>query len=348
VATHGRSFWILDDIAPLRQINTETPADVHLFQTAPAYRVRRDNNTDTPLPADEPAGENPPDGALLDYYLNAPASGAVTLEILDSHGKLVRSYSSTDRPDRSPEELQKEMIPAYWLKPFAALSTTAGMHRWVWDLRYAPPTTTQHEYPISAIPYRTPRYPLGPLVLPGTYTIRLTADGKTQTTPLAVKMDPRVKEPASALKDNFEINMRLAGLVNQSSEAVLRARSVREQLSDRMEKSKASLSAPIKHLTDQVTALLDGSEADAPSLAGVNGDAIELYKNTEKSDAAPTAAQVATASQIEQALKPLIKRWHQLEATDLHDLNEQLKRTGVPEVRPEQPPTEPETGENEE
>src|SRR6185437_1255998 len=182
VATHGRSFWILDDIAPLRQINTETAeADVHLFQTAPAYRVRRDNNTDTPLPADEPAGENPPDGALLDYYLNAPASGAVTLEILDSHGKLVRRYSSTDRPDRSPEELQKEMIPAYWLKPFASLSTTAGMHRWVWDLRYAPPTTTQHEYPISAIPYRTPRYPLGPLVLPGSYTVRLTADGKTQT-----------------------------------------------------------------------------------------------------------------------------------------------------------------------
>ena len=349
VATHGRSFWILDDIAPLRQFNSDTAqADVHLFQPGFAYRVRRDNNTDTPLPADEPAGENPPDGALLDYYLNAPAAGAVTLEIFDSHGKLVRRYSSTDRPSRSPEDLQKEMIPAYWLKPFAALSTTAGMHRWVWDLRYEPPTTTQHEYPISAIPYRTPHYPLGPLVLPGTYSVRLTSEGKTQTVTLVVKMDPRIKEPVSALKENFEINMRLAGLVNESSEAVLRARSVREQLSASMEKSKGSLSASIKHLSDQVIAVLDGSGTDTPSLSGVNGDAIEVYKNTEKSDAPPTVAQVTTASQIEQTLGPLLKKWHQLETTDLHELNEQLKRTGMPEVRPEQPPTEPETGENEE
>ena len=122
VATHGRSFWILDDITPLRQIGSElTNASATLFQPAQAYRVRRDTNTDTPLPPDEPAGENPPDGAVLDYFLAKPADGPVTLEILDSRGLVVRKYSSADQPERTPQQLEKELIPLNWLRPYKKL-----------------------------------------------------------------------------------------------------------------------------------------------------------------------------------------------------------------------------------
>ena len=350
LATHGRSFWVLDDVSPLRQLNAGLAGgDVHLFQPSPAYRVRRDTNTDTPLPADEPAGENPPSGAVLDYYLNAPASGAVTLAILDSHGKVVRRYSSTDQPPRSAQELKSELIPAYWLKPFTALSAAAGMHRWVWDLRYPPPTSSQHEYPISAVPHRTPRYPLGPLVLPGKYTVQLTANGKTLSAPLTIKMDPRVKTSPSALKQNFELNMRLAAVVTQSSEAVLRARSVREQLADRMQAAKASLHNDLTQLDQKIVAVLNGSgTSSSPSLSSENGDAIDLYKITNASDGSPTAAQLATADRIQQHLAPVLKQWQQIESGSLPTLNRELKSAGMEAIRPELPPREPETSHNEE
>ena len=180
VGTHGRSFWILDDITALREVKALSTTEAHLFTPAPAVRIQRDTYTDTPLPPDEPFAANPPDGAILDYYL-PHASSPVTLEILDARGQLVRKFSSTDKPEVSEEELKKQLIPLYWLRPFHALSADAGMHRWVWDLHYPPPDSTRHEYPISAIPGDTPRLPLGPTALPGTYTARLTADGKNYT-----------------------------------------------------------------------------------------------------------------------------------------------------------------------
>ena len=193
VATHGRSFWILDDIAPLRQLDgLKAEREPVLFKPAEAYRIRRNTNTDTPLPPDEPAGQNPPDGAVIDYALPASVQGAVTLEILDGNDKLVRRYSSTDVPEPGPEELSRQLIPLYWLRMPATLPASAGMHRWVWDLRYPTPTATRYEYPISAVPHDTPRTPQGPLALPGTYRVRLTANGKALTAPLTIKIDPRV------------------------------------------------------------------------------------------------------------------------------------------------------------
>jgi photosystem II stability/assembly factor-like uncharacterized protein len=350
VGTHGRSFWILDDISPLRQLSREIAGQsAHLFNPALAYRVRRDTNTDTPLPADEPAGKNPPDGAIIDYSFSAPASGTVTLEVLNSQGELVRRYSSTDQPERSAEELQKEMIPLYWLKPFRALPATAGMHRWVWDLRYAPPISDQHEYPISAIPYRTPRYPLGPLVLPGNYSVRLIANDQTLSAPLVIKMDPRVTTPSAGLKEQFDLSMRLANAITTSSEAVRHARSVQEQLAERMETASGSILDAIKHLNAKVADVLRTSDSDStPSLAGENQNAIDLYKDVEKTDAAPTVAQVFVATQIERNLTPLLMNWRQMELTDITELNHKLTASGMKEIRPELPPTQPETGENEE
>jgi len=349
VATHGRSFWILDDIASLRQMSPDIPREgAHLFTPASAYRVRRDTNTDTPLPADEPAGQNPPGGAPIDYLLSQPSSGTVTLEILDLQGKLVRRYSSDDKPEQTPEDIKKQLIPPYWLRPQHILSAGAGMHRWVWDLRYPHPYSTLYEYPISAVPHDTPRYPSGPLVLPGKYIVKLTANGKTQSSSLTVKMDPRVKTTATGLKDKFYLEMRLASAISRDSEAVSQARSMQEQLAG-LEKKQGSFAEQAKQISAKLSLLLDvDADSGQPTLKTVNNDAINLYKESEKADDAPTAAQVNAEKQLGNDLMTVLKEWNGLKTKDLTDLNRQLATEGIPQIRLDLPPREEETGENEE
>ncbi len=171
--THGRSFWILDDITPLRQVNQV------LFAPEEAIRWRWNRNTDTPLPPEMPVGQNPPDGAILDYTLKAN-SGPVTLDIYNAKGELVRRYSSNDQPPQPEKDLN---VPTYWIRPPQTLSNEAGMHRFVWDLRYAPPKSLQHEYPISAIYRNTPEEPRGALVT--TRAIHRQADSRRQYLPAA-------------------------------------------------------------------------------------------------------------------------------------------------------------------
>lgn len=352
VATHGRGFWILDDISPLRQIIPLVASSaVHLFDPAPAWRVRRDTNTDTPLPADEPAGENPPAGAAIDYYLKSPGSTPVVIEILDSRGKRVRRYASDDKPEQTQEELAKQLIPLYWLKPQQVLSAEPGMHRWIWDLRYAPPVSTLHEYPISAVPAQTPRYPLGPLVLAGTYTVRLTANGKTLTSHVVVKMDPRVKTTPGGLRQQFDLATQLASAVTQSSEAVSQARSVQEQLTNLARNPNASVADSAKNVERRVTGMLEGSEdgfSEKTALKTINQNAIDLYKDIEKSDAAPTAAQVNAATIVSSQLSGAFARWNDLKEKQLAIFNRQLPSSGVPQIRFDLPPQHQETGENEE
>jgi hypothetical protein len=136
VGTHGRGFWILDDISPLREMSAAiASADAHLFAPRPTYRFPRDTNTDTPLPPEEPAGKNPPDGAILYYYLKSAAAGPMTLEVLDSSSKVVAHFSSDDKASPVNPQLN---VPAYWLRPFQPLAAGAGMHRFIWDLHGSP------------------------------------------------------------------------------------------------------------------------------------------------------------------------------------------------------------------
>jgi len=189
VGTHGRSFWILDDISPLRQMTTAvSAAPAHLFAPRLTYRLPRNTNTDTPLPPEEPAGQNPPDGAILYYTLQAAASH-VQLDVLDSNGKVVVRFENTDQPRPVPANLN---VPTYWLRPFQPLSGGAGMHRFVWDLHGAPQGGGggRGGPPISAIIHDTP-LGQGEWMPPGTYTVRLTVDGGTYTQPLVVRPDPR-------------------------------------------------------------------------------------------------------------------------------------------------------------
>jgi hypothetical protein len=198
-ATHGRGFWILDDITPLRQAETRlAAAPAHLFSPAPAFRLRRSVNGDTPLPAEVPAGANPPAGAILDYVLGTDATGEVSLEILDGAGRQVRRFSSR-ADERSPEAIAKaersEPFRADWLRPPEPLPSAAGMHRFVWDLRYPPPPALHYHAGISAVwgaGAGADLEPEGPLVPPGGYRVKLTAGGRSYFAPLEVKMDPRV------------------------------------------------------------------------------------------------------------------------------------------------------------
>ena len=193
VGTHGRGFWILDDISPLREMSAAvTFTGAHLFAPRATWRFPRDTNTDTPLPPEEPAGKNPPDGAILYYYLKSAAAGPMTLEVLDGDSKVVAHFSSEDQAPPPNPQLN---VPTYWLRPFQPLGAGAGMHRFIWDLHgtAAPGGRGGRgggEPPISAVYMDTPASE-GPWMPAGKYTVKLTVDGQSYTQPLVVKADPR-------------------------------------------------------------------------------------------------------------------------------------------------------------
>jgi photosystem II stability/assembly factor-like uncharacterized protein len=340
VGTHGRSFWILDDITPLRQITASVEnSSAYLFEPETAIRVRRDTNTDTPLPPDEPMGQNPPNGAIIDYFLSRPASGPVTLEILDASGKLVRRYSSTDKPGLSPAQLKKVFIPLFWLRKPRVLSLAEGMHRWVWDLRYAPPKSEHFSYPISAIPHDTPRTPQGPLVLPGKYTVRLVADGHTYSTQLTVKMDPRVKTPYSGLEQAFQAETRLVSIMDKSYMAIAEARALDGDLAKLSKRASGSLGSQVASLKKKVEEVLDAPESSddsapaVPTLESVTGQASAMYGVVGSVDASPTVAQMAAIDTLEKDFSAVMKRWNGVKSTGLQELNGRLRQSNHPELR---------------
>ncbi|HKH98387.1 MAG TPA: hypothetical protein VJ999_04705 [Candidatus Sulfotelmatobacter sp.] len=337
-ATHGRGFWILDDFAPLREAQAGRAPFPFLFTAEPpAYRVQRDTNTDTPLPPDEPAAPNPPDGAIIDYYLPAGIR-SVTIEIRDEKMRLVRKFSSADKPDITDEELQKQLIPLYWVRPQHHLSAEPGMHRWVWDLHYTAPLSTRHEYPIAAVPRDTPRGPLGPTVLPGTYGIYFTVDGKTMVNYQVVRMDPRVTTSAAGLQKKFQAETRLASIMSDSSQALLQGGSIRAQL----EKLSAQANGPAKdalEATGKKLAALAGSVGGflAPpstelTLNRVNGQAGALYQQVWQVDAEPTSAQMQALAATEHDSADVLKRWNEFKSSDLPALNRSLREAKAPEV----------------
>ena len=302
--------------------------------------------------ADEPAGQNPPDGAILDYFLAQPVSGPVTLEVLDAKGELVRRFSSADKPEVSQEELEKQLIPLYWIRMPKILSASAGMHRWVWDMHYPSPTALHHEYPISAVPYDTPRSPLGPIALPGEYTARLTVNGHTSAAPLTVKMDPRVNTPPAGIEQQFTLEMRLASEFTASSEAVTESHSVLDQLHKIGTQPKGALAESIKAFDQKVRAILGGQP---PAVAGAgpeltltreNGAVSTLYGAIGQADAAPTAAQVKAAADTESDLAAVMKRWEEIKKSDLPVLNRQLKSANQQEIRSESKAQTDEAGTN--
>ena len=208
VGTHGRSFWILDNIAPLRALNPSVYNNpITLHRPSPTWRVRWSMYTDTPVPQEEAAGENPPDGAIIDYYINQNITGDISLEINDDKGNLVRKFSSSDKPYIKPQD----NIPDYWIRPQEILSKTKGAHRFIWDLHYTP-IDVPPTYPMGAVYQKTAPNTNSPWVMPGTYTVKLSANGQTLTQQLIVKMDPRVKTSVIDLQIQFDWSKKLYDL----------------------------------------------------------------------------------------------------------------------------------------
>ena len=351
VATHGRSFWVLDDISSLRQLGeVKSQTEPMLFHPGETYRVRRDTNPDTPLPPDEPAGQNPPEGAAIDYSLPDSVQGAVTLEILDAGGKVVRKYSSADAPESTKEELSKQLIPLYWLRMPKTLPAGAGMHRWIWDLRYTTPTATNYDYPISAVPHDTPRLPQGPLALPGAYRVRLSVDGKVLTAPLTVKMDPRVETSRADLETLFSLESKLSGMVNSSAEAALQAHSIREQIAKVTKSAPPEMEESLEKSDKELAALLSGEKKSAGTeeVAGLDevaGEVAGLYTQVGQVDAAPTDAQKAVSRHVGEELEEVQKKWEKLKGSAIPELNRQLEGAHLPELNLEKKPDSmPESG----
>ncbi len=201
IGTHGRSFWILDNISSLRQVNVATKNQVTLFKPQVAMRIRWNMNTDTPLPPEEPAGENPPDGAMIEYYLPNTSNEVVQIDILNQHKELIRSFKSNDTLYKIPDL----NIPLYWIRPQSILSDKSGMHRLLWDMKYAP-LNIPVSYPMNAIKNNTAPDANAPWVMPGTYTVRLTIGNKVSEQSLEIKMDPRVKTSIADLQRQHDLS----------------------------------------------------------------------------------------------------------------------------------------------
>jgi hypothetical protein len=343
VATHGRGFWILDNISPLRHLTTAGQGSA-LFKPQAAFRVRWNLNPDTPLPPDEPAGENPPDGAIIDYFLAEDSADPVTLEIKDKENHLVRRYSSSDIPVQ-PDPI-KLKIPRYWIRPFRGLSAQHGMHRFLWDLHYTPLPGVEPEYPIAAVYRDTSPNPTSSWVTPGNYTVTLTAAGKTYTQPLTVRMDPRVKMSPAELQEQLRLSQQLCEMRSVLEPIGHKFDSLAEQITKLKEQTlPKSAEEKLNALTGK---LKEFGPADPRFEDQLSFQTLESVKNLfgeiQGVDAPLTGQVKAAVNEVRVRVAPAVDLWKKIIANELPNLNKELVASGLPRLDPEterRPPANP-------
>lgn len=349
VATHGRSFWILDNVTPLRQIDAQVAASgAFLFKPQLTYRVRWNLNTDTPIPPEEPAGKNPPDGAMIDYYLKADAP-EIKLEIMDASGKLVRLFSGADKPDNV--NVNALAYPTYWFRPPQILSGKAGMQRFIWDLHYGPPPGIRRSYPMAAILHDTPLSPVGPWVLPGDYTVRLSLGGTSYTQTITVRMDPRVSASHGVLQEQFDLSMLCYDGLTQINavrskivdvlsgiKTVLKEGGDKDwkDLLNRAGKKVSAIDGTV--WTEDVDVLYDAEYAargNEETLAGLQRKLLLLMGILQGADAKATSQAVAAVQEQQDRLKEIFARWNELKqgSGDLMTINQMLQKRNRPGIR---------------
>ncbi len=328
IATHGRGFWIMDDISALRQMDGKTSA-TRLFKPAVAVRVRTPEFTGTPLPKDEPTAENPPWGAYIDYELAGAPRKPVELSIYDANGKLVRFYSSAEQPKKP--DLSKINMTADWMHTPSALQAAPGLHRFVWPLRYAPPAALADGNP----------YADGAWAPPGSYTVALTVDGKTFKQPLTVIADPRVHLPQAAFDQQFALARQVEGLQAKLSVAQGEAQSLHHQLQDARKNAKGDLQGGIDALDAKVVTM--GGILEAPNhynawtMAPAGTDNFHFLDGAISAlmqavdggaDAAPSPDARAGYAALSSKLDATLAQWSALKSSDLAALNAKLKAAG--------------------
>ncbi len=331
VATHGRSFWSLDDISPLRQADAAiSSGDAHLFTPATAIRTRMGHTNRRRYAI----GENPPDGAILYYYLKEDAKEPIKLEILDAGGRIIRAFTSEEKKkgDEIEEEGERD-------EPVDHIPAKAGLNVFAWDLRYEEPV----KIPKAVYDEGTPA---GPLALPGKYQARLTAGGKSSTQSLQVLLDPRVKTSAADLQKQFDLMLRLRDRQDEMNKAILAIRDLRSQLlalEKRMGGDKAKSDAN-KNLIEQCSALRKKISAIENDLINVDSKASEDELNyptklnsklgylngaVDSADAAPTEAETAVFAELDLQLESQLAKWREVTAKDVPALNASLRGANI-------------------
>jgi photosystem II stability/assembly factor-like uncharacterized protein len=330
VATFGRSFWILDDVTPLRQFDSHVAAaDGWLFRPQTAIRMRPGSDQGTPVPMDETLAANPPEGAVLDYFLRDKPSAPIQLEIFDSEGKLVRRFASDDVLRKTnPNDVP---IQVEWIRDPKPLLAEAGMHRFVWNLHYPLPKGVRSSF----------WGPAGPSAVPGEYTVKLTVNGKSSTQPLMIKLDPRVKTPQDALERQFSLASKLAARLGEVSVALQQAGDLRKQLDARMKEASGNteLLTALQGLEKKVAA---ATEADSDAGFGLFGLAAPgketeslrsaaaalsgLLITVDSSDLGPTTDAANASSRWEEAAQDTLARWAAFQKEDLAGVNALLER----------------------
>ncbi|HVS82522.1 MAG TPA: hypothetical protein VHE60_12395 [Pyrinomonadaceae bacterium] len=342
-ATHGRGFWILDNITPLRQIQASiSSAPAWLFRPQTALRVRWNTNSDTPIPPDEAAGENPPDGAMIDYYIGSATSEPVTIEINDNTGGLVRRYSSADLMP-TPDPMLA--IPSYWVRPPQRLAGEPGMHRFLWDVHYAPVPGVKPDYPIAAVYRNTAPAATSPWAMPGKYTVVLTVNGKKYSQPMVVQMDPRLKTPTAVLADQFRLSKQLYDQWLALASITESVRAIRGRLTDlRTRAPEGDVKTQLNALSEKLQALAGaggpgpGGPAGAAGAAGrltvasATARVRTLFNLVEEFDAAPTPQAVAAKTEVLKDSRSLQESWQAITSQDIPALNERLRAAGLPEI----------------
>jgi photosystem II stability/assembly factor-like uncharacterized protein len=311
IGTHGRSIWILDNFAPLREMAKAAAAPTYLFAPPPATRVRWNMFSDTPLPPEEPAGQNPPDGAMLDYYLNRNAKN-VTLEIVNDKKETVRRFTSNDKA----EVIDTTAIPhpTYWIRPSQNLSTSSGHHRFIWDLRHEPPPGSEREFPIAAVYHITPSAPVGPFAHPGRYTVRLTADGTVLERPLEVRLDPRVNISAADLQLQTDHSLACYNgylrlqKIRESIEAALQNPATQRDAKKR-EALQALRGSGLPGNPDLLYSSITAASADKETIVGLQNKFLYLLNALQSAEARPTQQTMAGVRALEETMEALAKRW---------------------------------------
>jgi photosystem II stability/assembly factor-like uncharacterized protein len=350
VATHGRGFWILDDITPLRQLSARTlEQDAVLFQAAPAWRVRWNTSIDMPWPKEEATTENPPEGAAISYYLKADASAPVTLEIVDAAGRLVRWYSSTDTLAAIPDNATSP-VPTYWYRAPHGLSAAAGLHRFMWDVHYQPlpggGRGGRGGLPISAIPHNSASGPTTPWVSPGTYTVKLTVNGKTYSQPISVKQDPRVKTSPAAMQEVYTLTDATYKDIVDAQAALVQLASLREQVATIKPQTTGALAGQLARLDDRAAMLqalinppepVNGRGGRGGGGRGGRGGGAPAAPDTsvltalagvtnllQAADVPATANQRAAMQAAKARAQGVMTRWTALKTTELSAVNARL------------------------
>lgn len=329
VATHGRSFWILDDITPLRQVaEARNASNAWLYKPELAYRIDNDSFLGTPLPPEEPTADNPPHGAVIDYGIKSPAH-TVTLAILNADGKVVRHFSSADSVPPMP---RMAPIAERWFPRPQRLQVAPGMHRFVWDLDWGGAGAKSTD-PDSGDDDDGP--PHGPRVVPGTYQVRLTVDGQTFNQPLQVAMDPRSAATPAVLQQQQDVARKIFADTLQSRQAMAEIQSVQKEL-DALQTHVAAhqeLAAGVHGLKQSIRNIVGAAPEqgapDAVGLGAANTGLTSALRVVESGDRTIPAQAMELYRQSSAAMEQRLQQWRKLKTTDIPQLNGELHKAGL-------------------